>query len=218
MMSRPSPSLVASKRKFERMGMVVLRSTTDCAAVSSRSSSARETVISRLPVDGRRCGGVGLGIFGGGGQGSSPLKRIAQTVRDGPYDSRFGTPLRARQKRCGKTRTFCETRDGNGSCRIGNGMGAAMASKNRYEREIQKRSSSRSRLECGFRRQSPSAAQVAVPSRFRKERYGILKASKERVCFDASHRLLPLVHRACARAGEEDSTLRACLVQGDQNK
>ncbi len=30
--------------------MVVLRSTTDCAAVSSRSSSARETVISRLPV------------------------------------------------------------------------------------------------------------------------------------------------------------------------
>src|SRR5450756_2021548 len=43
-----SPS--ASKRKFERIGMVVLRSTTDCAAVSSRSSSARETVISRLPV------------------------------------------------------------------------------------------------------------------------------------------------------------------------
>lgn len=30
--------------------MVVLRSTTDCAAVSSRRSSARETVISRLPV------------------------------------------------------------------------------------------------------------------------------------------------------------------------
>jgi hypothetical protein len=30
--------------------MVVLRSTTDCAAVSSRSSSARETVISKLPV------------------------------------------------------------------------------------------------------------------------------------------------------------------------
>ncbi len=46
----PSPSAEASKRKFERMGMVVLRSTTDCAAVSSRSSSARETVISRLPV------------------------------------------------------------------------------------------------------------------------------------------------------------------------
>ena len=30
--------------------MVVLRSTTDCAAVSSRRSSARETLISRLPV------------------------------------------------------------------------------------------------------------------------------------------------------------------------
>ncbi len=30
--------------------MVVLRSTTDWAAVSSRRSSARETVISRLPV------------------------------------------------------------------------------------------------------------------------------------------------------------------------
>jgi hypothetical protein len=43
-------AVCASKRKFERMGMVVLRSTTDCAAVSSRSSSARETVISRLPV------------------------------------------------------------------------------------------------------------------------------------------------------------------------
>src|SRR5882762_11797966 len=43
-------SLSASKRKFERIGIVVLRSTTDCAAVSSRRSSARETVISRLPV------------------------------------------------------------------------------------------------------------------------------------------------------------------------
>ncbi len=40
----------ASKRKFERMGMVVLRSTTDWAAVSSRRSSARETVMSRFPV------------------------------------------------------------------------------------------------------------------------------------------------------------------------
>ena len=46
----PSSSTVASKRKLERMGMVVLRSTTDWAAVSSRRSSARETVISRLPV------------------------------------------------------------------------------------------------------------------------------------------------------------------------
>jgi hypothetical protein len=45
-----SRSPVASKRKFERIGLVVLRSTTDCAAVSSRNSSARETVISRLPV------------------------------------------------------------------------------------------------------------------------------------------------------------------------
>src|ERR1700683_3029724 len=43
-------SSAASKRKFERMGMVVLRSTTDCAAVSSRRSSARGTVISRFPV------------------------------------------------------------------------------------------------------------------------------------------------------------------------
>src|SRR5579864_9018763 len=47
-----SLSSAASKRKFERMGMVVLRSTTDWAAVSSRRSSARETVISRLPVGG----------------------------------------------------------------------------------------------------------------------------------------------------------------------
>src|ERR1700679_4044909 len=46
----PSSSTEASKRKLERIGMVVLRSTTDCAAVSSRRSSARETVISRLPV------------------------------------------------------------------------------------------------------------------------------------------------------------------------
>src|ERR1700733_9752013 len=45
-----SLSSAASNRKFERMGMVVLRSTTDCAAVSSRRSSARETVISRFPV------------------------------------------------------------------------------------------------------------------------------------------------------------------------
>src|SRR4051812_39644354 len=45
-----SLSSAASKRKFDKIGMVVLRSTTDCAAVSSRSSSARETVISRLPV------------------------------------------------------------------------------------------------------------------------------------------------------------------------
>ena len=30
--------------------MVVLRSTTDCAAVNSRSNSARDTVISRFPV------------------------------------------------------------------------------------------------------------------------------------------------------------------------
>src|SRR5580693_9139693 len=45
-----SLSSAASKRKFERIGMVVLRSTTDCAAVSSRRISARETEISRLPV------------------------------------------------------------------------------------------------------------------------------------------------------------------------
>ena len=44
---RPSAAL---SRTFERIGIVVLRSTTDCAAVSSRRSSARETVISRLPV------------------------------------------------------------------------------------------------------------------------------------------------------------------------
>src|ERR1700744_4094112 len=45
-----SLSSAASKRKFDRIGMVVLRSTTDCAAVSSRRISARETEISRLPV------------------------------------------------------------------------------------------------------------------------------------------------------------------------
>ena len=50
MVSLPAPSsLEPSKRKLERMGIVVLRSTTDWAAVSSRRSSARETVISRLP-------------------------------------------------------------------------------------------------------------------------------------------------------------------------
>jgi hypothetical protein len=43
-----SRSSSASNRKFERIGMVVLRSTTDCAAVSSRSSSARLTLISMV--------------------------------------------------------------------------------------------------------------------------------------------------------------------------
>src|ERR1700722_6218842 len=43
-------SSLASNKKFDRIGIVVFRSTTLCAAVSSRSSSARETVISRLPV------------------------------------------------------------------------------------------------------------------------------------------------------------------------
>src|SRR5580698_3440762 len=47
--SPPAPC-VASNKKFDRIGIVVFRSTTLCAAVSSRSSSARETVISRLPV------------------------------------------------------------------------------------------------------------------------------------------------------------------------
>src|SRR5260370_28949206 len=41
---------LASNKKFERIGIVVFRSTTLCVAVNSRSSSARETVISRLPV------------------------------------------------------------------------------------------------------------------------------------------------------------------------
>src|ERR1700754_647713 len=45
-----SLSSLASNRKFDRIGIVVLRSTTLWAAVSSRSSSARETVISGLPV------------------------------------------------------------------------------------------------------------------------------------------------------------------------
>src|SRR6202161_4095671 len=53
-----SLSSAASNRKFDRMGMVVLRSTTDCAAVSSRRSSARETGISRFPV------GAGVVIWG----------------------------------------------------------------------------------------------------------------------------------------------------------
>src|SRR6516164_5227371 len=43
-MFRRSPS--ASSRKFDRMGMVVLRSTTLCVAVSSFTSSWRLTVIS----------------------------------------------------------------------------------------------------------------------------------------------------------------------------
>src|SRR5689334_17264445 len=43
-------SSAASNKKFDRIGIVVFRSTTDCAAVNSRSNSARETVISRFPV------------------------------------------------------------------------------------------------------------------------------------------------------------------------
>src|SRR3981081_2834434 len=43
-------SSLASNKKFDRIGIVVFRSTTPCAAVNSRSSSARETVIWRLPV------------------------------------------------------------------------------------------------------------------------------------------------------------------------
>src|SRR5215469_4702840 len=57
-----SLSSLASKRKFDRMGMVVLRSTTDCAAVSSRSNSARETVISRLPVGAAATSGVRVAL------------------------------------------------------------------------------------------------------------------------------------------------------------
>src|ERR1700748_1572408 len=45
-----SLSSLASNKKFDRIGIVVFRSTTLWAAVNSRSSSARETVISRLPV------------------------------------------------------------------------------------------------------------------------------------------------------------------------
>src|SRR5271168_2580847 len=45
-----SRSSAASMRKFERIGMVVLRSTTLCVAVSSRSRSARLTVISMAPL------------------------------------------------------------------------------------------------------------------------------------------------------------------------
>src|SRR6266404_6836393 len=41
-----SLSPAASKRKLERIGMVVLRSTTPCVAVSSRNSSDLLTVIS----------------------------------------------------------------------------------------------------------------------------------------------------------------------------
>src|SRR3954462_6381010 len=43
-----SLSPAASKRKLESMGMVVLRSTTPCVAVSSRNKSALLTVISML--------------------------------------------------------------------------------------------------------------------------------------------------------------------------
>src|ERR1700722_19215277 len=51
MVSRSPPSpCVASNRKFDRIGIVVFRSTTLWAAVNSRSNSARETVISRLPL------------------------------------------------------------------------------------------------------------------------------------------------------------------------
>src|SRR5580704_12146141 len=45
-----SLSSLASNKKFDKIGIVVFRSTTLCAAVSSRKSSARETLISRLPV------------------------------------------------------------------------------------------------------------------------------------------------------------------------
>src|SRR5690242_766570 len=45
-----SLSPAASNKKFERIGMVVLRSTTPCVAVSSRSNSALLTVISKVDV------------------------------------------------------------------------------------------------------------------------------------------------------------------------
>src|SRR5271155_3177196 len=52
--SRSVPVIVslsseASIKKFERMGIVVLRSTTLCVAVSSRSNSCRLTLISMAP-------------------------------------------------------------------------------------------------------------------------------------------------------------------------
>src|ERR1700733_6209827 len=53
-----SLSSLASNRKFERIGIVVFRSTTLCAAVSSRSNSARDTVISRLPVGAAAVSGI----------------------------------------------------------------------------------------------------------------------------------------------------------------
>src|ERR1700733_12832589 len=56
-----SLSSLASNKKFDSIGIVVFRSTTLCAAVSSRSSSAFETVISRLPV---RAAAVVSGIWG----------------------------------------------------------------------------------------------------------------------------------------------------------
>src|SRR5258706_7425740 len=51
-----SRSPAASNRKFERMGMVVLRSTTPCVAVSSRSSSDLLTVISIVSPEVREAG------------------------------------------------------------------------------------------------------------------------------------------------------------------
>ena len=75
MVRRPvSPSEVASKRKFERIGIVVLRSTTDWAAESSRRSSARDTLISRLPV------GAGLAAVMGVSGSSVRVKVGLQSV------------------------------------------------------------------------------------------------------------------------------------------
>ena len=56
----------AWKRKFERMGMVVLRSTTDWAAVSSRRSSRAGD--GDVKVSGGCCGLLGILGSGGGGR------------------------------------------------------------------------------------------------------------------------------------------------------
>src|SRR5438045_201167 len=74
-MVRRSPA--ASKRKLDRIGMVVLRSTTPCVAVSSRNSSDLLTVISIETTPRRRgaayyasaarCGAERLASVGGTG-------------------------------------------------------------------------------------------------------------------------------------------------------
>ena len=120
--------------------MVVLRSTTDCAAVSSRRSSARDTVISRLPV------GVTAGVV------LVSVSSVSMaTVR---------SPAWGRHHRVAAPRPF-DFRLAEASCAnrifVGNKAASlqwflvARASEKQSERETYNPSPPRLRLKCGLR-------------------------------------------------------------------